>query len=119
MDQDQDSSHEEPHVNLLALPTELLVYIISFLSSLSEKMKLRHVSRWFKCVIEETPSLWMEFVFDSHEEYSVKELLKVHGQRVKVISFPFRRVPSKLLEMLQYCSNVQHFRLPSIKLNPE
>ena len=59
------------------------------------------------------------FLCDSHEEYSVKELLKVHGQHVKVISFPFRRVPSKLLEMLQYCRNVQHLRLPSTKLNPE
>jgi len=49
-------------VSLVALPTELLVYIISFLSSISDQIKLRYVSSWLRCVIEGTPSLWKEFV---------------------------------------------------------
>ena len=57
MDQDQDNSHEEFHVNQSTLPMELLVYITSFLSSLQDRIKLRYVSRWMQCVIEDTPSL--------------------------------------------------------------
>ncbi|XP_065908136.1 uncharacterized protein [Dysidea avara] len=123
MDQDQDNSREKSFVNLLTLPTELLVYIISFLSSLHDRVKLRYVSRWLRCVIEETPSWWREFVWpycDSSEECSVKEMLKVCGQHIKVLSFPYSRVTStRLVEMLQYCSNVQHLSLPSTKLDPE
>ena len=111
------------HVNLLTLPPELLVYIISFLSSLHDRVKLRYVSRWLRCVIEGTPSLWREFVwpyYDSSEECSVKEALKVCGQHIKMLSFPYSRVTStRLVEMLQYCSNVQHLSLPSRKLDPE
>ena len=122
MDQDQDNSHEESLVNLLTLPTELLVYIISFLSSLRDRVKLRYVSRWLRIVIEETPSLWKEFVwpyYNSREECSVKEVLKVCGQHIKILSFPNSRVSSTLVEMLQYCCNVQHLGLPSTKLDPE
>ena len=123
MNQDQDKSHEESPVNLLTHPTELLVYIISFLSSLHDRVKLRYVSRWLKYVIEGTPSLWWEFVwpyYDSHEECNVKEVLKVCGQHVKMLSFPYTRVAStRLVEMLQYCSNVQHLSLPSTKLDPD
>ena len=68
---DQDNFHEESFVNLLSLPTELLVYIISFLSSLSDKEKLRYVSRWMRCVIEGTPSLWKEFVWPDYDSYAV------------------------------------------------
>ena len=79
----QGNSNEEYILNLLMLPTELLLCIILFLSSAHDRVKLRHVSRWLRCVIEETPSLWREFVcsyYDSHEECSVKEALKVCGQ---------------------------------------
>ena len=123
MDQDQDKSREESLVNLLTLPTELLVYIISFLSSLHDRVKLRFVSRLLRCVIEGTPSLWREFVwpyYNSSEECSVKEVLKMCGQHVIMLSFPYSRVAStRLIEMLQYCSNVQHLSLPSTKLDPE
>ena len=123
MDQDRDSFHEESHINLLTLPTELLVYIISFLSTLRDRVKLRYVSRWLRCVIERTPSLWKEFVwpyYDSREECSVKEVLKVCGQHIKILSFPICRTPLTLLGMLQYCSsNVQHLSLLSAELDPD
>ena len=44
MDQDRDD-FQVSHVNLLTLPTKLLVYIISFLSSLYDSITLRYVSR--------------------------------------------------------------------------
>jgi len=122
MDQSQGNSQKESLVSLLTLPTELLVHIISFLSSLRDRVKLRYVSRWLRCVIEGTPSLWKEFVWPycgSHEEYSVKEVLKVCGQHVKVLSFPNSRVSPILEEILQYCSNVQHLSLPLIKFYSE
>ncbi|XP_065906237.1 F-box and leucine-rich repeat protein 13-like [Dysidea avara] len=121
MDQDQDISLEESHVNLLTLPTELLVYIISFLFSLRDRVKLRYVSRWLKCVIEGTPLLWREFVwpyYDSREECSVKDLLKMCGQYIKVVSFPNCRIPSRVVKMLQYCSNIERLSLPSNRLSP-
>ena len=68
-------------------------------------------------MIDGTPSLWNEFVwpyYDSREECSVKEVLKVCGQHIKVLALPnCSRAPSTLVEMLQYCSNVKHLRLPS------
>ena len=119
---DKDSSHEESVLNFLTLPTELLVYIISFLSSICDLVKLRYVSSHLRCVIEETPSLWKEFVwpcYNRHEECCVKEVLKVCGQHIKVLSFPNSRVSSTLVEMLRYCSNVQHLSLLSANLDSE
>ena len=43
---EQDNSNEEYIFKLLTLPAELLLYIILFLSSPSDRIKLRHVSRW-------------------------------------------------------------------------
>ena len=119
MDQDQNEKSL-----LLTLPIELFVYIVSFIPSLRDRIKLRYVSRWFKCMVEETPSLWKEFVwpyYDSHEEYTVKEVLKVCGQHVQVLSFPncTGRLPLTVVEMLKYCSNVQRLSLPLTKLDNE
>jgi len=121
MDQHQGNSQEKSFVNLSTLPTEILVYIISFLSSLRDRVKLRYASRWLRCVTEGTPSLWKEFVwpyYGSHEECSMKEMLKVCGEHIKVLSFPNSRVIPMLEDILQYCSNVQHLSLPLIKLDP-
>ena len=57
--------------------------------------------------------------YDSRQKCTVKEVLKLCGQYIRVLSFPNGRVPSTLVEMLQYCSNVQHLSLPSTKLDPE
>ena len=73
-------------------------------------------------MIEETPSLWKEFVwpyYDSCEVCRMKRVLRVYGQHIKVFSIPNSRVPSTLVEMLQYCCNVQHLSLPSTKLDPK
>ena len=120
---DRSITDEKSVINLSTLPIELLVYIISFLSSLRDRVKLRYISKWLRCVIEGTPSLWKEFVWhycDIHEERSVKETLKVCAQHIRVLSLPnSRTISSTLVDMLQYCSNVQHLSLPSTKLDPE
>jgi len=117
----QNNFHQESL--LLQLPMEMLVYIISFLSSLRDKIKLQYVSKWLKDAIEGTPSLWKEFVLphcDSKEENSVMEILRVCGKHVKILSFPqCKLLPSIIVEMLQCCNNVQHLDLSSTILDPD
>jgi len=118
MEQSLAISHQESLVNLSTFPPELLVYIISFLSA-CDKVKLRYVSRWLRCVIEGTPSLWGEFVwpyYGSYEECHVMEVLKKCGQHIKVLAFPSCEATLTLVEMLQYCKNVCHY---AILLSPE
>ena len=99
---------------LLSLPTELLVLILSFLRSFRDKIKFRYVSRRLGSVIE-TPSLWREFVwpyYDDREEVCINNVLKTCGKYVKRMAFPDHVTASKLVEMLQYCSGVTHLSLP-------
>ena len=117
----QINSHLESR--LLQLPIELLVYTISFLSSVRDKINLQYVLKWLKYVIEGTPSLWKEFVLpycDSNEEDAVNEMLRVHGKHIKTLSFlQCKLLPSTMVKMLQCCSNVQHFNLSSTTLDPD
>ena len=122
MDQGRDNSDKKILVSLLTLPTELLVYIISFLTSIRDRVKLRYVSRWLRCVTEGTPSLWKEFIwysYDSSDEYCLKRVLKMCGHNISLLSFSCCKVPPPLVEILQYCGNVQHLSLPSTQLDPE
>ena len=68
-------------LHLLCLPVELLVYIMNFLPTARDKVKLRYVSRTLRTV-SETPVLWSEFVWpllDRREERSVMSVLKACG----------------------------------------
>jgi len=107
---------------LLTLPVELLVYIVSFLGAVRDKIKLRYVCRTLRSVVE-TPSLWCEFewaYYDDREEYCVNSALKTSGKYVRRVSFPDHVTSTKLVEMLQHCSGVTHLILPvATKLTPE
>ena len=112
---------KEPLSSLVDLPTELLVYILSFLKNIRDIVKLRYVSRRLQSVCE-TPSLWREFVwphFNIREERCVKNLLESCGQHIKRLSFPDHVTPSKLTVMLPHCSNLVTLSIPTSKLNPE
>ena len=116
MENNRDQRREN-FSNFSTLPTELLVYIISFLT-------IRYVSRKLRSACE-IPLLWREFVwpyFDFREECCVygcvKSLLKSCGQFIKRCSFHDHVMPSKLTAMLQYCSNVVELSLPTSMLNP-
>jgi len=117
-DQNVDSNEGGPYSlsfsNFVALPAELLVYIISFLKNARDIVKLRYVSRRLRSV-SETPSLWREFIWphmDINEERCVKSVLKSCGQYIKRLSFPDHVAPSKLTVMLQHCSNLVELSIP-------
>ena len=120
---EQDSRRDRSvymKVSILSLPTELLIIVISYLSS-RDRMKLRYVSQHLR-IVSETPSLWHEFVwdyFDIREELCVKNVLKRCGKHMKRLAFPGYLTP-KIDDMLQYCNNVRHVSLPVLMtLSPD
>ena len=109
----EQSSTDTDNRNLLSLPVELLVYIVSFLTEVRDKVKLRYVSRRVKS-ISETPSLWRKFVwryYDRLEERCLCNLLKACGPHIAELSFPNHVTPSKLVKLLQRCGDVRHLSL--------
>ena len=80
-------------------------------------MKLRYVSRRLRSV-DETPSLWRELVWPWHHTGDVNNVLKVCGQHVKRLFFPNHMTFSKLMKILEYCSNVMELSLPTTMLDP-
>lgn len=99
---------------LLALPTELLVHIVSLLPSIRDRVKLRYVSHKLQSVVE-TPSLWREFewlFYDDREEGCLNNVLKTCGKYVEHLSAPNHVTSSKLVDMLQYCIAVTQLNLP-------
>ena len=76
----------KPLSGLLTLPTESLIYIVTFLTT-RDKAKIKCISSRLRGVME-TPSLWSEFLwpyYDSCEECCVCNLLKSHGVYIKTI----------------------------------
>ena len=116
MDDDEAESvvSETGPTSILNLPVELLVYIIHFLPTVRDKVKLRYVSRTLR-VASETPSLWREFVwplYDRREERSAINVLKACGDYIKRLMFPDHVPPTSLIEMLSHCKNVTQLSLP-------
>ena len=104
-----------PSFTLVDFPMELLVYIISFVTSSRDRVKLCYVSQRLRAV--ETPSLWREFTwpnFDFREEQSIMNVLKSCGRHVIRLSFPNLVIP---VESLHHCGNVLRLSLPSVKLS--
>ena len=105
---------------ILTLPIELLIIIGTYLSS-RDRFKLRYVSRGLR-VVSETSPVWREFVwdyYDTREELCVKNVLKRCGEHIKRLTFLGYLTPN-LDEILQYCSNVRHVRLPVVMtLSPD
>ena len=94
---------------------ELLVYIMSFLPTIRDKVKLRYVSRTLR-VVSETPSLWSEFVwplYNCREERSVMSVLQACGDHVKRLTIPEHVTATPtLFQMLSHCNNVIQLNLP-------
>ena len=102
--------------DIVRLPVELLVYIVSFLPTARDKVKLRYVSRTLR-VVSETPSLWSEFVwplYDRREERSVINVLKACGDYTKRLVFPDHVPATSLIEMLSHCNNVTQLSIPPV-----
>ena len=110
-----ESTFDHPLNTLVALPIELLVYIISFLTSTRDKVKLRYVSRELRAAVE-TPLLWRDFTwphFDFRERRSIRSVMKLCGRHVRRLSFPDHVVH----ESFKHCSNVLQLSLPSVRLS--
>jgi len=101
---------------LLSLPVELLVYILSFIHTARDIVKLRYVSKRLRAATE-APSLWDEFVwplYDPREECSVTSVLKDCGEYIKRCTFPNHVPQCKLLKLVSHCSNVVQLSLPAV-----
>ena len=114
----EQASRYEGVISLIALPVEVLVYIISFLSA-REKVKIRCVSKRLRSACE-IPTLWEEFVWSHYaprDEKLLKTVLKTFGQHIKKLHFADHIAPSKLQVMLKSCKNVIHLSVPSFHYN--
>ena len=103
-------------ITLIALPVEVLVYIISFLFT-REKVGIRCVSKTLRSA-SEVPSLWEEFIWSCYaprDDILLKSALKTFGKHIKIFHFADHIAPSKLQVMLKFCKNVIHLSLPSFK----
>ena len=119
--------------NLLSLPDEVLVKIISFLPGIRDRVKLRYVSRKLRSISTESPSLWREFVWfvNPRAEQCLHNVMKACGAHIKRLSFHHliqtnvlptssqkARIKlvkmSEMVKMLQYCNNVTHLNLPAL-----
>ena len=103
------------------LPVELIIIILSLLSDVRDKIRLRCVSRRFRSACE-TPWLWSEFKWPCYEdrdceEFCVQSALKSCGEHVKLLSFPDHVPPSKLIMLLDCCRNVMQLNIPTTELD--
>ena len=100
--------------NLITLPTELLVYIMSFLV-IRDRINLRYVSRRLRCV-SEVAVLWSEFVwpyFERRDEHYVSDTLKACGEHIKQLIFPINMLSAKIVWLTESCVNVTQLSLPT------
>ena len=100
--------------NLITLPPELLVYIMSLLV-IRDKINLRYVSRRFRCV-SEIAILWSDFIwpyFESNHEHYVSDTLRACGKHVEKLMFPINVPPSKVVWLTETCVNVKKLSLPT------
>ena len=111
-----EAAIDHPLYTLVDLPTELLVYIFSFLTSDRDRVKLRYVSRQLRAAVE-VPSLWRDFIwphFDFRERRSIRSAMKSCGRYVIRLAFPDHVVCTS---SFRHCSNVLRLSLPSVRLS--
>ena len=100
--------------SLVNLPVEVLLYIVSFLST-RDIARIRFVSRSLRS-ISEIPSLWEVFVWSNYaprDDKLLKHLLRTFGKHIRRFNFTDHIAPSKLQLMLRMCKNVMQLSLPS------
>ena len=100
--------------SLINLPVEVLLYIVSFLST-RDIARIRLVSKSLRS-ISEIPSLWEVFIWSHYaprDDKLLKHLLRTFGKHIRRFNFTDHIAPSKLQLMLRMCKNVMHLSLPS------
>ena len=126
------SEHQNASVelNILSLPTEILLHILQFLTEARDRAKVLDVSRRLRSITE-TPSLWREFkwsYYNYHEKDHLLRLMKKFGKHIERLSFPqhvmlsrpaVKNVPHLaaaksmhgLVNALYYCNYLTHLSL--------
>ena len=97
---------------LVNLPVEVLLYIVSFLST-CDIARIRFVSRSLRS-ISEIPSLWEVFIWSHYaprDDKLLKHLLRTFGKYIIRFNFSDDIAQSKLQLMLSKCKNVMHLGL--------
>ena len=100
--------------SLVNLPVEVLLYIVSFLST-RDIARIRLVSKSLRS-ISEIPSLWEVFIWSHYaprDDKLLKHLLRTFGKHIRTFNFTDHIAPSKLQLMLRMCKNVMQLSLPS------
>ena len=100
--------------SLIFLPVEVLLYIVSFLST-RDIATIRFVSKSLRS-ISEIPSLWEVFIWSHYapcDDKLLKHLLRTFGKHIRRFNFTDHIAPSKLQLVLGMCKNVMHLSLPS------
>jgi len=111
---DSEVINDDSSIRLLDLPVELLVYIITFLSSSKERAKLWYVSSRFRMVCQ-TPTVWTNFIWpflEKREQRSAMNVLKACGHYVKRLIFPDHVTPAKIFKMVSLCNNLAELHFP-------
>ena len=101
-------------ITLVALPVEMLVYVISFLST-RERVGIRCVSKRLRSA-SEIPSLWEEFIWSHYaprDDKLLEQVLQMFGKNIKIFHFADHIAPSKLEMILKFCKNLIQLSLPS------
>ena len=126
----KDSESGLETLNILSLPTEILLHILQFLAEARERAKLLYVSRRLRSICE-TPSLWRKFVwpyYSHREKEHLHSVLKSFGEHVEQLSFPQHVMLSRpvvknvshlvaakrmlgVLDVLYFCHNLTHLCL--------
>ena len=96
----EDHSIDNYSINLLSLPTELLVKIMLYLPIIDRIMML-HISQRFRNMAE-IPLLWRHFKLKNHHMIpsNIKSLLKVIRKHVRSMHIYIRDVPSNFEKIM-------------------
>ena len=108
MDNEDDMYHSKC---LGDLPTELLVKIVSYLST-RDRIVMRYVCRKLQ-EVSEVPFFWKEFVwpYEPCHVSSVTDILKRCGEHTRRIRFPAHVTSTNTLEIANSCTKVTHLSL--------
>ena len=108
--------------NLLSLPMELLVYIVSFLTTYDKAKHVRHTFHGDYEVCVKHPhcgKCLYGLITTVVKKSCVNNVLRVNGPHVNRLAFPHHVTLPKLFKMLKQCSNLIELSLPRIVLEPK
>ena len=104
-----------PQITMMALPVEIIVYVISLLSA-RDKIRICCASRSLRTICE-IPLLWKEFSwswYTPRDDISLMCVFKKFGKHIEKLHFADNIAPSKLEVMLMFCKNLIQLSVPKV-----